>query len=60
MKNANESGYLWFDFNTSGGNKGVISFKKGFGAREVSCPITSFDSRLEALSKQYAKFIFPR
>ncbi len=29
----------WFDFNPSGGNEGVDSFKRGFGAEALPCPV---------------------
>jgi lipid II:glycine glycyltransferase (peptidoglycan interpeptide bridge formation enzyme) len=32
IKNACERGYLYYDFNPSGGHEGVASFKQSFGA----------------------------
>jgi hypothetical protein len=31
IKHACEAGYDWYDFNPSGGHKGVVAFKKSFG-----------------------------
>jgi hypothetical protein len=31
-----ENGYKYYDFNPSGGHKGVISFKEGFGAKKIN------------------------
>ena len=39
IKNACDRGYSWFDFNPSGGHKGVIAFKKSFGAEALPCPV---------------------
>jgi hypothetical protein len=39
LRDSCESGYRWFDFNPSGGHKGVESFKTSFGARPLSCPV---------------------
>ncbi|MEX1122289.1 MAG: GNAT family N-acetyltransferase, partial [Balneolales bacterium] len=32
-------GYSWFDFNPSGGLKGLEHFKKGFATTEFPCPV---------------------
>jgi hypothetical protein len=34
-----KSGYLWYDFNPSGGHEGVKAFKDSFGAEILSCPV---------------------
>jgi len=39
IKHACEKGYDWFDFNPSAGLQGVRSFKEGFGAEALKCPI---------------------
>jgi hypothetical protein len=39
IRNACEKGNTWFDFNPSGGLKGVIAFKERFGAKALKCPI---------------------
>lgn len=39
IKNASEEKYFWFDFNPSGGHKGVAAFKKSFGVEVLPCPI---------------------
>ncbi len=39
IQDACQSGYCWFDFNPSGGHKGVEDFKAGFGARYVEFPV---------------------
>jgi hypothetical protein len=39
IKNTCEKGYTWFDFNPSAGLQGVKSFKEGFGAEPLKCPI---------------------
>ena len=39
IKHACEKGYDWFDFNPSAGLQGVRSFKEGFGAEPLKCPI---------------------
>jgi len=42
IKHACEKHYTWFDFNPSAGLQGVRSFKEGFGAQALKCPIVSF------------------
>ncbi|MDD5259270.1 MAG: GNAT family N-acetyltransferase [bacterium] len=37
-------GYSWFDFNPSGGHKGVIAFKESFGTRCLNCPVYEIES----------------
>ena len=37
-----ENGYQWFDFNPSGGNEGVIAFKKSFGAKALNSPVVCY------------------
>jgi hypothetical protein len=39
IKQACTKGYTWFDFNPSAGLQGVKSFKEGFGAQSLKCPI---------------------
>jgi hypothetical protein len=39
IKHTCENGYQWFDFNPSGGHKGVENFKSSFGARKFACPV---------------------
>jgi hypothetical protein len=39
IRNACEKGYTWFDFNPSGGLKGVRAFKERFGAKALKCPV---------------------
>jgi len=49
IKDACEKGYWWYDFNPSGGHKGVVIFKKRFGAKKLKSDIIykrSFFSRL--------------
>ncbi len=38
IRDANERGLRWFDFNPSGPLPGVRAFKKSFGARPLACP----------------------
>jgi hypothetical protein len=45
IKNACEKGYIWFDFNPSAGLQGVKSFKEGFGAEALKCPIVRLRPR---------------
>ena len=49
--------YLWFDFNASGGHKGVMNFKKSFGSVEQPCSIIDSQSHairiLEGLYKKW-------
>jgi len=42
IKAACDEKRLWFDFNPSGGHKGVQVFKERFGAKAVSCPSVSY------------------
>jgi len=35
IKDACKKNYWWYDFNPSGGHKGVINFKKSFGAKKM-------------------------
>jgi hypothetical protein len=39
IKDACDRRYRWFDFNPSGGHKGVENFKSSFGAEKMTCPI---------------------
>src|SRR4029079_1053277 len=39
LHDACERGMRWFDFNPSGGHRGVEAFKKGFGAEGVPAPM---------------------
>jgi len=43
MRDACDRGYLWYDFNPSGGHEGVVRFKSGFGT--VRKPAGMFQSR---------------
>jgi len=45
IRHAGDNGYKWFDFNPSGGHKGVVKFKKSFGAEKLSSPIIENISR---------------
>lgn len=54
IQKSHEGGYRWFDFNTSGDMKGVIKFKKGFGAKKLACPIILKTGRWEQLLKMSA------
>ena len=45
IKKACEKGYTWFDFNPSAGLQGVKSFKEGFGAQALKCPIVRIRPR---------------
>lgn len=44
VKDAWGQGYLWFDFNPSGGHEGVKSFKKSFGAQRLPSPVVELKS----------------
>ncbi len=46
IKDACQKGYWWYDFNPSGGHKGVINFKKSFGAESLSCPVIKTNTNL--------------
>ena len=46
IRNSCDEGYDWFDFNPSGGHEGVKTFKKSFGATDLSCPIVVKESTL--------------
>ena len=37
-------GYLWYDFNPSGGHEGVIRFKRSFGSTERSIRVWNYQS----------------
>lgn len=39
IRHACEQGYKWFDFNPSGGHKGVTEFKKNFGTQVKFTPV---------------------
>jgi hypothetical protein len=39
-------GYVWFDFNPSGGHEGVSAFKQHFGAISLPCPVYARELRL--------------
>ena len=39
IKNAVENKFKWYDFNPSGGHRGVIKFKEGFGAVKIASDI---------------------
>jgi hypothetical protein len=39
MRQARDSGKIWFDFGSSGGLESVANFKKSFGATSLSCPV---------------------
>jgi hypothetical protein len=45
IKYACEKHYTWFDFNPSAGLQGVKSFKEGFGAQALRCPIVNMRTR---------------
>lgn len=51
IKHACEHGYKWFDFNFSGGNKGVIAFKKSFGTVVLPCPVVLGETNFVKFSK---------
>lgn len=56
IKYACEKGYTWFDFNPSAGLEGVKSFKEGFGAETLKCPIVNMqysNTRTFILQKAY-------
>jgi hypothetical protein len=44
IRDACTRGFSWFDFNPSGGLEGVKSFKKGFGAQDLSAPVVQTSS----------------
>ncbi len=50
IKDACEQGLTWFDFNPSGGHKGVMAFKKSFGAEELKAPVINIESKMSTLS----------
>jgi CelD/BcsL family acetyltransferase involved in cellulose biosynthesis len=39
IQDACRRGFRWFDFNPSGGQQGVVSFKRSFGAQARACPL---------------------
>lgn len=52
IKHSCEDGYLWFDFNPSGGLEGVRNFKKSFGAEPLFCNILEYEGRAKKLIKK--------
>lgn len=46
INDAWENKYHWFDFNPSGGHRGVMQFKESFGAKKINCPVFIKESRL--------------
>ncbi len=56
-KDACNNGYQWFDFNPSGGHKGVVKHKKGFGT--IKLPLKSITKRstgvLNKISQTFSK-----
>ncbi len=44
IKDACERGFLWFDFNPSGGHKSVKRFKKSFGCKVYRSSVFKFES----------------
>ncbi|MBL1173751.1 GNAT family N-acetyltransferase [Pantanalinema sp. GBBB05] len=53
IRNSCEQGYSWFDFNPSGGMKGVKAFKASFGAKAVPCPQIYVDTPIKRLARSY-------
>lgn len=53
MRAAARDGYWWFDFHPSGGNAGVETFKRGFGAVALPCPVL----RLQPTSSSLRAFV---
>ncbi len=43
IKDACEKGYVWFDFNPSGGHSGSKAFKKSFGTEVLPCPVVRLE-----------------
>lgn len=56
IKNACEQQYSWFDFNPSGGHKGVRAWKKSFGAQELPSPVV----HIESLSSKFIKRLYSK
>jgi hypothetical protein len=46
IQDACRGGYVWFDFNPSGGHEGVVAFKKGFGTDRLATPVVTRTGRL--------------
>lgn len=57
IQHACNAGYQWFDFNPSGGNDGVVSFKKGFAAQELPCPIIHTETTFARAAHKLAHLI---
>ncbi len=47
-----QNGFLYYDFNPSGGHQGVIKFKKGFNANFIPHQILEKDALLTRIAKQ--------
>jgi len=52
IKAAFEEGYKWFDFNPSGGFKGVKAFKEGFGTKALKCPVIEIETTRSKIIKK--------
>jgi hypothetical protein len=51
IKDACNNNYTWFDFNPSGGYKGVMHFKNSFGPVLLPCPVVEKNTPLNRIIK---------
>jgi len=51
IKDACDNRYSWFDFNPSGGYKGVVAFKNSFGPALLPCPVIERSTALYKIVK---------
>jgi hypothetical protein len=52
IRDACEKGAAWFDFNPSGGHRGVRAFKESFGTQVLSCPLVCTERTLTTYARQ--------
>jgi hypothetical protein len=58
IKDSVERGHEWYDFNPSGGHKGVIAWKEKFGPETLDCPlIWSHSSTMQRLCQVFKVMI---
>ncbi len=57
IKDACESGYNWYDFNPSGGHRGVANFKKSFGAKAYKSNVLTYRSAPVKLLQLLRRFL---
>lgn len=56
IKDASERGYQWYDFNPSGGHKGVVNFKREFGPEKRTISRWKYkDTKLQLASSMLDK-----